>query len=102
MRTREEQAESLRDSLCDDYKSAVVHEAGYELAMCHILEAERRAEARVRKEIGQDSERLDWLGEYDVDVVYVFREPNHGFRVIMRNTQDTDIRVAIDAAREVG
>lgn len=63
MRTREEQAKSLRDSLCADYVSAPVHEAGYELAMCHIEEAERRAEQRVRAEIGRDSERLDNMRE---------------------------------------
>ena len=62
MRTREEQAKSLRDSLCADYVSAPVHEAGYELAMRHIEEAEHRAEQRVRAEIGK---RHTWF--YMVD-----------------------------------
>lgn len=103
MRTREEQAKSLRDSLCADYVSAPVHEAGYELAMRHIEEAERRAEQRVRAEIGRDSERLDWLEK--LPFADVGRLPN-GWEIRINNVPHWDmhptLRKAIDAAREVG
>jgi hypothetical protein len=99
MRAREEQAKSLRDSLSADYKSVAVHQAGYELAMRHIEEAEARAEACVRAEIARDSERLDWLDAYG---------RNNGGVFIPFDPNDSDdyphphLRSAIDAAREVG
>ncbi|WP_338332815.1 hypothetical protein [Acetobacter sp. LMG 32666] len=87
------------------------------IAKAHILEAERRAEQRVRAEIARDSERLDWLesgccdvrfrsepiadtGDADVycDIVqHRMAKPRE--RVI--GSSET-IRAAIDAAREVG
>ncbi|MFT8541403.1 hypothetical protein [Acetobacter sp.] len=78
------------------------HEAGYELAMRHIEEAERRAEQRVRAEIARDSERLDWLsdGQHQLAVC-------DGIGVVVTDDSGEthihdDIRQAIDAAREVG
>ncbi|KFL89053.1 hypothetical protein AmDm5_1852 [Acetobacter malorum] len=57
MRTREEQIEEvinvMRHNSSDVEVVAVVEKI--------ILEAERRAEQRVRAEIGRDSERLDFL-----------------------------------------
>lgn len=60
MRSREEQIEALRDLIdmqneCPDETDSISQ------AQEHILEAERRAEQRVRAEIGRDSERLDWI-----------------------------------------
>lgn len=64
-----------------------------------IIEAERRAEERVRAEIGRDSERLDWLlshSHYGIpgfDPVVSGRTPEK---------RRDDLIQAIDAAREVG
>lgn len=68
----------------------------------HILEAERRAEQRVRAEIARDSERLDWLsdGQHELavfDSIGVVVTDDSGETHIHE-----DIRQAIDAAREVG
>lgn len=64
-----------------------------------ILEAERRAEQRVRAEIGMDSERLDWL-ESTVKargkVSFSFDPKDK------KNFPYLSVRVAIDAARELG
>lgn len=42
-----------------------------------ILEAERRAEQRVREEMGKDSERLDWLWR-EVEI-YIYPEIKQSF-----------------------
>ena len=70
------------------------------------LEAERRAEQRVRAEIGRDSERLDWLERACVHAY----EPKQYFdgigcgvcRVSHRPNEGRNLRETIDAAREVG
>lgn len=103
MRTREEQASVLMQVVCD---AGWRHSDAYDLAMREILEAERRAEQRVRAEIGRDSERLDWL---DRACVHAY-EPKQYFdgigcgvcRVSHRPNEGRNLREAIDAAREVG
>lgn len=103
MRTREEQIEELANEVA----AAVCTDAeGISLAQKHILEAERRAEQRVRAEIGLDSERLDWLEDivesgFRVSPVgkgFTGASFNHGYGGIIAAT----LRSAIDAAREVG
>ena len=54
MRTREEQINSLWNSLTTEHWSSPEDE---KLAREHILEAERRAEERVRADIAQDSSK---------------------------------------------
>lgn len=112
MRTREEQINDLSIAI-----EGCFNEPPYYAAEKIILEAERRAEERVRAEIARDSERLDWLesgccdvrfrsepiadtGDADVycDIVqHHMSDPKE--RVI--GSRET-IRAAIDAAREVG
>lgn len=115
MRTREEQIADLASLFGEEGTFTFVDDR--DAATKHILEAERRAEHRVRAEIARDSERLDWLesgccdvrfrsepiadtGDADVycDVVqHHMSDPKE--RVI--GSRET-IRAAIDAAREVG
>lgn len=103
MRTRDEQIEDLANAVA----SVVCTDAeGINLAQEHILEAESRAEQRVRAEIGRDSERLDWIGTQDV-VIGEYGGAKWK-EVLLSRYQRTlpadlvDIRVTIDAAREVG
>ncbi|QEO17820.1 hypothetical protein [Acetobacter vaccinii] len=103
MRTREEQTLELAVRLAYPlhYDDGHLREAGD-----MILEAERRAEQRVRAEIGRDSERLDWLADNQCQF------ENHGLgerplRVVNNCMGDKiassyDLREAIDAAQDVG
>lgn len=113
MRTREEQISALVFEI-DGVQPKASTKRYVEQ---HLIEAERRAEQRVRAEIGRDSERLDFLDSGCCDVR--FREET------IADTGDADtycdiiehymadpkervigsaetIRAAIDAAREVG
>ncbi|MCG4254220.1 hypothetical protein K6W37_10015 [Acetobacter senegalensis] len=114
MRTREEQIAAL----ASEFVTETGMGDGFSLmnARAHILEAERRAEQRVRAEIARDSERLDWLESGCCDVrfrpepiadtgdadVYCDIVQHH-----MSNPKERvigsayTIRSAIDAAREV-
>lgn len=70
----------------------------------HILEAERRAEQRVRAEIALDSERLDWISRTP-DFFFELLQDQPGNGDIMVITGDmvftgSTFRSAIDAARE--
>ncbi|MFT8445089.1 MAG: hypothetical protein ABF751_09780 [Acetobacter orientalis] len=68
-----------------------------------ILEAEHRAEQRVRSEIGRDSERLDWLErQFKSCTVYMNGECSFSPSPVIRNLKGHSFRQAIDAAREVG
>lgn len=94
MRTREEHIEDLAITI-----EGCCNGPPYYAAEKIILEAERRAEQRVRAEIGRDSERLDWLlsrAHYGIP----------GFDPIVRGRtpekRKDDLIRAIDAAREVG
>lgn len=58
MRTREEQIADLANLLGEEGTFSFVDDL--DAATKHILEAERRAEQRVRAEIGRGSERLNW------------------------------------------
>lgn len=102
MRTREEQIADLANLFGEEGTFSFVDDL--DAATKHILEAERRAEKRVRAEIGRDSVRLDWLE----DIVETgFRVSpigrgisgasfNHGYGDISAAT----LRSAIDVARE--
>ncbi|MFS8366810.1 hypothetical protein ACJRO0_04850 [Acetobacter oryzifermentans] len=114
MRAREVQISQLA---CAIFNQHIDIDECITLARNYILEAERRAEQRVRAEIGRDSERLDFLGSGCCDVRFraepiadtgdadtycdiiehYMADPKE--RVI--GSADT-IRAAIDAAREVG
>ena len=59
MRTREEQIEEIKERVED--LSLVNCYPEFSEIQDWLIEAERRAEQRVRAEIGRDSERLDWL-----------------------------------------
>ncbi|MCG4261327.1 hypothetical protein K6W36_12205 [Acetobacter senegalensis] len=103
MRTREEQISALRNQIftVDCFTSLTEAHAAAE---AHILEAERRAEQRVRAEIGRDSERLDWLGCSLVSLVIMkARSKRHILNVKLSGPLPAlSFRKAIDAAREVG
>ena len=97
MRTREEQIEDLTSLFGEEGTFTFVDDR--DAATKHILEAERRAEQRVRAEIGRDSERLDWLlsqAHYGIpgfDPKVSGRDPT---------ARKADLIRAIDSAREVG
>lgn len=98
MRTREEQIEAVCNLLIDAGQDAGCHATAKRI----ILEAERRAEQRVRAEIARDSERLDWLEktrlvalEYTM-FFWKIALPSKGY-----SGQAKTAREAIDAAREV-
>ncbi|MFT9025973.1 hypothetical protein [Acetobacter indonesiensis] len=100
MRTREEQISDL----ANDVAAVVCSDAeGISLAQSHILEAERRAEQRVRAEIGRDSERLDWLEKLPLADIHRI---GSGWRIGVNNISFSEgkmtLRETIDAAREVG
>ncbi len=61
MRTREEQIAHLSCAIFNERPGYI--DDCMDLAREYILEAERRAEQRVRAEIGRDSERLDNMRE---------------------------------------
>lgn len=111
MRTREEQIEAA----CQQIEQARSLSNVQNWLSGHILEAERRAEQRVRAEIGRDSERLDWLNKDFFEngaVLFTGRYENMGtpnWKAIGVAHEDyielgykSTIREAIDAAREVG
>ena len=97
MRTRDEQIEAA----CQQIEQARSLSNVYNWLSGHILEAERRAEQRIRAEIGRDSERLDWLEK--LPFADVGRLPN-GWEIRINNVRHWDmqptLREAIDAARE--
>ena len=96
MRTREEQIEDL----ANDVAAVVCTDAeGIALAQKHILEAERRAEHRVRAEIGRDSERLDWLERQPKTVMTDRKNSRVTFHSPAIGPWG-DVRSAIDNARE--
>ena len=106
MRTREEQIAHLSCAIFNEKPGDI--DNCISLAREYILEAERRAEQRVRAEIGRDSERLDNMREK-------LRIAKNGLLRIKEITgkssrahqaaDRTLIQIAarpIDAAREVG
>ncbi|MFT9016455.1 MAG: hypothetical protein ABF990_12055 [Acetobacter sp.] len=99
MITRKEQVSALACAIFNQHDSI---DDCIAIAIKYICEAERRAEQRVRAEIGQDSKRLDWLSE---DKRGLAGHGSMGTYVTADggNTYvNDDIRKAIDAAmREV-
>ncbi|WP_281700977.1 hypothetical protein [Acetobacter malorum] len=99
MRTREEQIAAAFPN--GDTGLALMYQGDFTI---HILEAERRAEQRVRAEIGRDSERLDWVADNQCQ----FENSGLGDKPLRRINDcmgdtlasDYDLREAIDAARE--
>lgn len=66
-----------------------------------IIEAESRAEQRVRAEIGRDSERLDWLErQFKSCTIYMNGECSFSPSPVIRNLKGHSFRQAIDAAWE--
>ncbi|ATJ91578.1 hypothetical protein [Acetobacter tropicalis] len=103
MRTREEQIAALAFKIGGVQASNATKQS----AEAHILEAERRAEQRVRAEIGRDSERLDWLEKSGkTGIRLVANEEEEGGIVLdddcLGDFTASTVREAIDAAREVG
>lgn len=115
MRTREEQikpwgyispfaTETLQDrARCD---LTITRKQTHNITMPlytdeQLREAERRAEQRVRAQIGMDSERLDWLEKARS---VVLEDADNGWRVtiggIEFSLREETARNAIDAARE--
>lgn len=110
MRTREEQIADLTDTFTSN---ECRRDSAEEILTAAILEAERRAEQRVRAEIGRDSERLDWLNKDFFEnggVLFTGRYENMGtpnWKAIGVAHEDyielgykPTIREAIDAAQE--
>lgn len=97
MRTREEQIAHLSCAIFNEKPGDI--DNCISLAREYILEAERRAEQRVRAEIGRDSERLDWLLSHSHYGIPGFDPTVRGRTPLERKA---DLIRAIDAAREVG
>ncbi|GBQ10476.1 hypothetical protein [Acetobacter cerevisiae] len=101
MRTRDEQIEEIKERVED--LSLVNCYPEFSEIQDWLIEAERRAEQRVRAEIGRDSERLDWLEksipEYGIGRSYEKFYVDKGCLYV---ASAETIRKAIDAAREVG
>ncbi|MFS8369678.1 hypothetical protein [Acetobacter indonesiensis] len=103
MRTREEQISHLACAIFNQHDNI---DECLSLARTYILEAERRAEQRVRAEIGRDSERLDWL-ECEFILMALVKgptpvNPDKKIDAVFTQTGGIPFRHAIDAAREVG
>lgn len=105
MRTREEQISHFSCAIFNERPGDI--DECIALARKYILEAERRAEQRVRAEIGRDSDRLDWLEEtaktgFEVSTSYS-EHPDVKLNDFCKGETVADtLREAIDAAREVG
>ncbi len=100
MRTREEQIKELSRLI---QRPLFSKETTTQIARKYILEAERRAEHRVRAEIARDSERLDWLERgFKSCTAYMNGDVAFSPGISVRNLRGPDFRSAIDAAREVG
>lgn len=98
MRTREEQIADVFPSFYAEDAQATVAKGDLRLMMEY---AERRAEQRVRAEIGRDSERLDWLEQkFRSCTVYMNGEQMFMPGPKVRNLKGRDFREAIDKARE--
>ena len=114
MRTREDQIEDLTDDLDMFHannpgggtRGYARFASAQEIAAKHIDEAERRAEQRVRAEIGRDSERLDWLETAavqaeDLSIHCLMNTAGEtSFGVCGTGDYEETLREAIDAARE--
>lgn len=112
MRTREEQIAAIEE-FCGEL--GISNDSpDMETIEQWLIEAERRAEQRVRAEIGRDSERLDWLNKDFFEngaVLFTGRYENMGtldWKAIGVAHEDYrelgykhTIRDAIDAAMEV-
>lgn len=97
MRTREQQIDSLYYG--HNRYSTITQDAFRD----HLEEAERRAEQRVRAEIGRDSERLDWLAtQFKTTTVYMSGDALYAPSRLLYGLKGRGLREAIDAAREVG
>jgi len=101
MRTREEQIADLANLFGEEGTFSFVDDL--DAATKHILEAERRAEQRVRAEIARDSERLDWLEKLPLaDIHRIGGGWEIGINHISFSESKQTLRETIDAAREVG
>lgn len=103
MRTREEQISHLSCAIFNQHDNI---DECIALARTYILEAERRAEQRVRAETSRDSERLDWLEREFILMALVKGpapvDPDKKLGAVFTQTGGIPFRSAIDASREVG
>ncbi|KXV59959.1 hypothetical protein AD947_03090 [Acetobacter tropicalis] len=101
MRTREEQIAALFPGYYAEDAEATITKGDLRLMLDQV---ERRAEQRVRAEIGRDSERLDWVADHQCQ----FENQLLGGSILRRVNDSSgdllvacyDLREAIDAARE--
>ena len=96
MRTRDEQISHLSCAIVNQHDNI---DECIALARKYILEAERRAEQRVRAEIARDSERLDWCmycDQTEFGGACMHENPCPAWEEFKKEEK------AIDAAREVG
>ncbi|KAB8122426.1 hypothetical protein D3W54_14640 [Komagataeibacter medellinensis] len=104
MRSREEQIADLTNLFGEEGIFSFVDDR--DAATKHILEAEQRAEQRVRAAIARDSERLDWLENVavnaeDVNIHCLMNTSGDTvFGVCGSGDYEPTLRDAIDAARE--
>nr|WP_279184720.1 hypothetical protein [Acetobacter syzygii] len=108
MRTREEQIEVETDIISKVVKKHINRETCKSFVHRLVMEAERRAEQRVRAEIARDSERLDWLENVavnakDVNIHCLMNTcGDTAFGICGSGNYESSLREAIDAAREMG
>lgn len=98
MRTREEQIDSLYHG---HYQYSALSQDAFRK---HLIEAERRAEQRVRAEIGRDSERLDWISSTltEMRLIVATRRRFVSTVTLSGPVPASHLRMSMDAAREVG
>lgn len=99
MRTRDEQIDSLYHG--HNRYSTITQDAFRN----HLIEAERRAEERVRAEIGVETLRLDWWEKYLPDVTLTFTHEGRSYAMrwsakSKKRGHGKTLRAAIDDARE--
>ncbi|MFT9441071.1 MAG: hypothetical protein ABF593_04830 [Acetobacter papayae] len=101
MRTTDEQIAEIKERVED--LSLVNCYPDFSEIQDWLIEAERRAEQRVRAEIARDSERLDWLERgFKSCTAYMNGDVAFSPGIPVRNLRGPDFRSAIDAARGVG
>ncbi|WP_010518032.1 hypothetical protein [Komagataeibacter oboediens] len=100
MRSREEQIKVLADDFANPPESYQM----MEVAELHINEAIQRGRELERAEMGQDTERLDWIGNQDVVIGEMGDTPPYWKKMFLSRYQITlpsdldHIRHSIDAA----
>lgn len=105
MRTQEDQISELVETFTT---TGCRRDAAQEILSEAIFEAERRAEQRVREEMGKDRDRLDWMSSTLIEMKLLVATSGTGRRRFVTNATlsgplpASDFRMSIDAAREAG